>query len=83
MALAQGPKTLTCSARACDRKAAWAVIWSNPQLHYGRTKTWLACGDHRDYLTQYLGYRNFPTEILPLEEFLAREAGADGEPTRG
>jgi len=28
-------------------------------------KVWLACGDHRDYLHDYLGARGFPVTITP------------------
>ncbi len=74
MAIKKGPEYLVCSARRCDLAATGAIIWSNPKIHFGRHKTWLTCDDHRQFLTDYLGYRNFPVEHLPLQEFLAREA---------
>jgi len=68
MALAPGPEDLACSARGCRRKAEVAIIWSNPAIHTGRSKTWLACRDHRDSLQQYLAYRDFPTRVVPIDE---------------
>lgn len=68
MAIAKGPKDLICSARECEEPAEWAIIWSNPNIHFGRTKTWLACNDHRSFLEDYLGQRSFPTEVIPLED---------------
>lgn len=68
MALAKGPKDLICSARSCENPALWAIIWSNPNIHYGRHKTWLACEEHREHLKNYLAYRNFPVEIKRVEE---------------
>lgn len=68
MALAKGPRDLVCSARECEADAVWAVVWSNPNLHFGRTKTWLACDEHRDFLKQYLAYRDFPAEVIPVAD---------------
>lgn len=73
MALQKGPKDLVCSARGCDQNAQYAIVWSNPALHFGRTKTWLACSKHVESLQKYLAAREFPVEIRPLEEFLADE----------
>lgn len=64
---------MICSARGCEALATGAILWSNPKIHYGRHKTWLCCDEHKAFLTEYLGYRNFPTEYLPLEDLLARE----------
>lgn len=77
MPIAEGPETLTCSARRCEKAAAWAIVWSNPAIHYGRSKTWLACDEHREFLHDYLAYRNFPAKAVPLEEFLASESKPD------
>lgn len=73
MPLAKGPESLNCSARRCLEPAAWAILWSNPAIHYGRHKTWLACDEHKDFLIDYLAQRSFPTEALGLTEFLTRE----------
>ena len=50
-----------CSRAGCDAPAAFALEWRNPRIHTaGRTKTWLACAEHREYLEQFLGARDFP-----------------------
>ncbi|MFT0763151.1 hypothetical protein [Scrofimicrobium sp. R131] len=79
MAITKGPEALICSARGCEELATGAIIWSNPKLHFGRHKTWLTCPEHREFLTNYLGYRRFPVEYLPLDEFLAREEAAEAD----
>ncbi len=63
MALAPGPKEFICSARGCTEPAVWMIEWSNPNIHYGRTKKWLACDQHREELKSYFAYRNFPYEV--------------------
>src|SRR5215212_11736144 len=46
---------LTCSAKGCTAPAAWAVLWNNPRLHTPeRRKTWLACEEHRESLSNFL-----------------------------
>lgn len=80
MGLTKGSESLACSARECTKAAVVALIWSNPQIHYGRHKTWLACEAHSDYLQQYLAARNFPVKILPLTDYLAEvESGSSSE----
>lgn len=74
MALARGPRDLICSARECEAQATSAVVWSNPKIHTGRTKTWLSCPEHVEQLSNYLGYRNFPWTLMSLEEYLAEYA---------
>lgn len=71
MTLTKGSESLVCSARECAQAAVMALIWSNPQIHYGRHKTWLACKAHSDDLQQYLVARNFPVKTLPLAEYIA------------
>lgn len=68
MALAKGPREGVCSARGCEQPAVWGIVWSNPKVHTGRTKTWLACDDHRDELASYMKYRGFPMEVVPVAE---------------
>lgn len=80
MRLARGPKDLICSARDCENDALWAVVWSNPNLHFGRTKTWLACGEHRDHLKNFLAYRKFPVEVIAIKEFLEQQQSAKEKP---
>jgi len=49
-----------CSSRGCRAPAQWALIWNNPRVHTpDREKTWLACGDHRETLSDFLAARGF------------------------
>lgn len=58
--------THTCSARGCQAEAAWSLLWNNPKLHTpDRRKTWLACGDHRDTLGEFLRVRGFLRAVEP------------------
>ena len=75
-----GETSPTCSARGCRAGAVWALRWNNPKLHTpDRRKTWLACDEHRESLTDFLSARSFLREVEPLA------AGPDngGEPTPG
>jgi hypothetical protein len=46
----------------------WALRWNNPKLHPPRRrKTWLACQDHREPLSDFLNARRFLRETEPLE----------------
>ena len=41
--------------------------WNNPRLHEpAYRKTWLACDDHREYLTGFLSARGFLREVTPF-----------------
>lgn len=65
-----------CSRAACVNQAAWALLWRNPAIHNAdRTKTWLACDEHVDYLTDFLSSRSFPLEVISIETLMAREEG--------
>lgn len=56
----------TCSAKGCQQAAVWALEWNNPKLHTPeRRKTWLACPEHKDHLSQFLGARGFLRDVLP------------------
>jgi hypothetical protein len=56
-----------CSAKGCTADATVALRWNNPRLHPPeRRKTWLACPDHQDELTQFLAARGFIREVEPL-----------------
>lgn len=58
---------LTCSARGCRADAVWALRWNNPKLHPpARRKTWLACAEHRESLSDFLAARSFLREVEPL-----------------
>lgn len=65
---APGPDELICSAKGCNRSAAWFLRWNNPKLHTGeRRKTWLACPDHKEQLTAFLDKRGFLREVEPID----------------
>ena len=62
-----GPEELTCSAKGCQAPATWELLWNNPKLHTpDRRKTWLACDEHRDSLSDFLGARGFLKERRPI-----------------
>lgn len=64
------PETVapTCSRKACGNGADWQLLWNNPRIHTPeRRKVWLACGDHREWLEEYLSTRGLWKETLPLE----------------
>jgi hypothetical protein len=54
----------TCSARGCGNPATWALLWNNPKIHTpDRRKTWLACDEHKDSLSDFLDRRR---EVEPF-----------------
>ena len=54
-----------CSAKGCQNLAVWALLWNNPKLHTpDRRKTWLACADHRESLSEFLGARGFLKDVV-------------------
>ena len=56
-----------CSAKGCRKPATRALRWNNPRIHPPeRRKTWLACDDHRAYLSEFLTARQFLRETAPL-----------------
>lgn len=58
-----------CSSAGCRSSAAWAIRWRNPKIHAeDRRKTWLACGEHRDALREFLAARGFPLEVVTVDE---------------
>ncbi|WP_374683974.1 hypothetical protein [Streptomyces sp. TBY4] len=64
----------TCSAKACREAAVWVLAWNNPKLHTPeRRKTWLACEEHREHLSQFLGVRGFLKDVVKLDEWEAPE----------
>ena len=63
---ASGP--VLCSARDCREPAVWALLWNNPKLHPpDRRKTWTACDEHRESLSDFLGRRGFLKDVEPLD----------------
>jgi hypothetical protein len=62
---------LTCSAKGCSSDAVWALRWNNPKIHTpDRRKAWLACGDHRQSLTDFLSARSFLRETEAIADFV-------------
>jgi len=71
------PGDPVCSARRCREHAVWALRWNNPRLHTPeRRKTWLACDQHREHLTEFLQLRGFLRDVLPLEDLVEGRASA-------
>ncbi|WP_327237222.1 hypothetical protein OG349_28035 [Streptomyces sp. NBC_01317] len=59
-----------CSAKACRTPAVWVLAWNNPKLHTPeRRKTWLACEEHREHLSSFLGVRGFLKDVVTLAEW--------------
>ncbi len=55
-----------CSARGCVSAATHELRWNNPKLHTPeRRKTWLACDEHRQSLSDFLSARQFLRDIVP------------------
>ncbi|MFJ1747017.1 hypothetical protein ACIOJD_12355 [Streptomyces sp. NPDC088116] len=70
--------TPVCSAKGCRAPAVWVLAWNNPKLHTPeRRKTWLACDEHREHLSSFLGVRGFLKEVVTLAEWEGRSA-SDG-----
>lgn len=60
--------TPVCSARGCRADAEWAVVWNNPKIHTpDREKVWVACGEHKDSLSEFLRIRSMFIRVDPLE----------------
>ena len=56
-----------CSRAGCRLIATIRLEWRNPRIHDAdRTKVWLACAEHRDYLTRFLRDRDFPVTEAAL-----------------
>ncbi|WP_428837540.1 hypothetical protein [Streptomyces olivaceiscleroticus] len=67
--------TVICSAKGCRAAAVWVLAWNNPKIHTpDRRKTWLACEEHREHLSQFLSVRSFLKDVVKLEEWEARES---------
>ena len=77
------PAPLTCSRAGCGDTASWRIEWRNPRIHSAdRVKVWLACGEHVEFLREFLEARDFPVRVVPAVDEEARadgEAGAGGE----
>ncbi len=56
---------IVCSARGCQVDAHWDLLWNNPKIHQPqRRKIWLACDDHRESLSDFLGARSFLRDVV-------------------
>jgi hypothetical protein len=56
-----------CSRAGCSNAATTRIEWRNPRIHdETRTKVWLACDEHRDYLVGFLEARAFPVLAVAL-----------------
>ncbi|PPG41619.1 MULTISPECIES: hypothetical protein [unclassified Rathayibacter] len=65
--LGRVPDAHACSRAGCPRTATFAIAWRNPRIHAeDRRKTWLACGEHLEFLREFLLARDFPLEVKPL-----------------
>ncbi|MYT25779.1 hypothetical protein GTW69_36850 [Streptomyces sp. SID7760] len=64
----------SCSAKGCRAAAVWVLAWNNPKLHTPeRRKTWLACEEHREHLSRFLGVRGFLKDVVKLDEWVQPE----------
>ena len=64
-----------CSAKGCQNPARWALLWNNPKLHTPeRRKSWLACEDHRQSLSDFLGARSFLRDVVSVSDLAGDEA---------
>lgn len=73
---ARDDSAVICSAKGCHTAAVWVLAWNNPKLHTpDRRKTWLACEEHREHLSQFLGVRGFLKDVVTLAEWEAAAAG--------
>lgn len=68
--MSPAPSTPQCSAKGCRTDAVWVLAWNNPKLHTPeRRKTWLACEEHREHLSTFLGVRGFLKDVVRLEDW--------------
>lgn len=67
--MATDDEELICSAKGCTATPTVALLWNNPKIHTTeRRKTWLACPEHQEYLSSFLGARGFLRETVPVAE---------------
>ncbi|MEV8352868.1 hypothetical protein ACFVTT_39760 [Streptomyces niveus] len=73
------PGSPVCSAKGCRAPALWVLAWNNPKLHTPeRRKTWLACDEHREHLSSFLGVRGFLKDVVTLAAWERDNSAADG-----
>ncbi|MFM6974360.1 MAG: hypothetical protein ACKOXM_04380 [Agromyces sp.] len=59
----------TCSRAGCVAAGVWRLSWRNPRIHgLDRVKMWLACDEHREFLSAFLEARGFLLAVDALEE---------------
>lgn len=65
-----GPgERLVCSAKGCRATSTRAVVWRNPKLHTAdRRKVWLACAEHEEHLSTFVGMRGFLIEVIDVDD---------------
>lgn len=64
-----------CSAKGCRADAAHAVVWNNPKLHtQDREKVWLACDDHVEAHSAFLGIRAMLRYVETVADRVTRGA---------
>lgn len=62
-----GPASVECSAKGCRAPAVYQLQWNNPKLHPPEVrKTWLACEEHQDWLSDFLRARGFLRDVSKL-----------------
>jgi undecaprenyl-diphosphatase len=65
-----------CSRKGCRATATWGLLWNNPKIHTPeRRKVWLTCGDHREYLSEYLSVRGFLKQVVPADQLEGTHEG--------
>jgi hypothetical protein len=67
---------LICSGKSCRATATCGLLWNNPKIHPPeRRKVWLACDDHREYLSEYLSARGLLKQVVPVGELGRKHDG--------
>jgi hypothetical protein len=68
---------VSCSAKDCRTQANYVLVWNNPSLHTpDREKTWVACEEHREHLSDFLDRRGFLLRVDPLSGSGSRPGSA-------
>ncbi|MGN6087823.1 MAG: hypothetical protein ACTHNT_00890 [Actinomycetales bacterium] len=63
-----------CSSKGCANAAAWVLAWNNPRVHHpDRLKTWAACDDHRESLSDFLAARGFLKQVVRRKDWDASQ----------
>jgi hypothetical protein len=57
------PIVSKCSRAGCTASATTSLVWANPGIHRdGKSKTWLSCQEHLDFLRSFLTDRSLLLE---------------------